>query len=557
MARTALLSLGFLVVLLHASPVSAKAGDVIEEAKSLLAKGDAYAAVNRLEAATAEASAEQLPQVLSLLATAYEQAAAKADSAGKTREAAHYREGRKLLDPPKTEDVPAPEPKPEAKPIEPESKPEIPVVEPPEAPKMGAEDLRRADGFWKSKDYVAAGKIYASLAKDNKLPALRNDHWAYCRLVTVLEKINANPKTPADWAEVHAEIDHIRVLAPKNWYGEYLRNVVVERSGGVRPAKKDAVVVRGAAPDEAPVQTLPSRTKSQVKTAPKELPREPESDPEIKPALAPRNLPDPEQTIGRPGPAQGNWQTFMTANFRIFHNDEALARKAAVKAETARRSATKLWSGVEPASPWTPKCDLYLYPTAEVFAAQTQQPRESPGFSTAGLEGGRVTARVVKLRADYAKMLDAVLPHEVTHIVLADLFPTQQIPRWADEGMAVLSEPASEQMLRARDLATPIRDDILFRLEVLMTAEYPGGNHWALYYAQSVSLTRYLVGLGTPRQFVEFVRASQTRGIEVALREIYSIEGIAQLETRWKNHTRSALNPATASASTSSESTTR
>ena len=379
MARTALFTVGFLVAFLQASPVSARARDVIEESKSLLAKGDAYEAVARLEAATAESLAEGLPAVLALLATAYDQAAAKADLAGKTREATHYREGRKLLNSSKTEELPVPEPKPETKPVELEAKAETPANEPQEALKTGADDLRRADGFWKSKDYVAAGKIYAILAKENKLPALRNDHWAYCRLVTVLEKINAGPKTPADWAEVHAEIDHIRVLAPKNWYGEYLRNVVVERSGGVRPAKKDVVIIRGAAPDESPLQTLPSRPKGQVKTAPKELPREPELDQEIKPALAPRNLPDPEQTIGRPGPAQGNWQTFMTANFRIFHNDETLARKAAVKAEAARRSATKMWSGTEPAAPWTPKCDLYLYPTADVFAAQTQQPRESPG----------------------------------------------------------------------------------------------------------------------------------------------------------------------------------
>ena len=45
------------------------------------------------------------------------------------------------------------------------------------------------------------------------------------------------------------------------------------------------------------------------------------------------------------------------------------------------------------------------------------------------------------LRADHPQVLTAILPHEVTHVVLADLFTTQQIPRWADEGMAVLAEP--------------------------------------------------------------------------------------------------------------------
>ena len=86
----------------------------------------------------------------------------------------------------------------------------------------------------------------------------------------------------------------------------------------------------------------------------------------------------------------------------------------------------------------------------------TGQPEDSPGFSTMGMNGGRIIARRVNLRADHPTLLPAVLPHEITHVILADLFPTQQIPRWADEGMAVLSEPADEQQRRAADLDEPL-----------------------------------------------------------------------------------------------------
>ncbi len=54
--------------------------------------------------------------------------------------------------------------------------------------------------------------------------------------------------------------------------------------------------------------------------------------------------------------------------------------------------------------------------------------------------------------------MTAILPHEVTHVVLADLFTTQQIPRWADEGIAVLAEPNAEQEIRAAELQEPLRD---------------------------------------------------------------------------------------------------
>ncbi len=93
----------------------------------------------------------------------------------------------------------------------------------------------------------------------------------------------------------------------------------------------------------------------------------------------------------------------------------------------------------------------------------------------------------------------AILPHEVTHVVLADLFPSQQIPRWADEGMAVLAEPHSEQRLRAADLDKPLTSGQLFKLNELMVMDYPDGKYWSLYYAQSVSLTRFLVDQEAPR----------------------------------------------------------
>ena len=537
------------LVVFVAPTLVARGNDATAEAKALLAKDDAYAAVDRLELAIPDTPAAELPEVLDLLRSAYDKAAEKAVSAGKPREAKHYREGRKLLGDPKPDQSSEPEPEPatDRSTIVPE--PKMPEQAAPAREESPAAQLGRGDASWKAKKYLEAGECYAALARAGKLPPGRQDHWAYCRLVAVLERINAGPKTPADWAEIHAEIDHIRLLSPKNWYGEYLRNVVVERSAGARRGKTDALVVRGASPDERQPTARPSRTLVKNKDVDKEAQPARLPPAEATPAEPPRFTAgtSTEVAVGQPGPQQGNWQTFVTPSFRIFHNDEALARKAASRAEAARRAAGKLWTGTEPTAPWSPKCDLYLYPTAELFAAQTLQPAESPGFSTAGLEGGRVTARMVKLRADYPKMLDAVLPHEVTHIVLADLFPMKQIPRWADEGMSVLSEPATEQALRVRDLAGPIRTDILFRLDVLMAADYPSGAHWALYYAQSVSLTRYLVGQGTPQQFVKFVRGSQEQGIEVALRAVYRIESIAELERRWKSHARDALNAATAS----------
>ena len=535
--RAAASRAAILLVVLAASPAPSSAFDVVDEARACLARNDPAGAVDRLETAIADVPKERLPAVLVLLKDACEKAADRADSEGKADEARHYRESIKLLgDPAPTRPEPAAIADPE--------------VVPAAAPRPSPGDLARADAAWKAKEYVEAGSLYEKIARAGKLPTQRNDHWAYCRLVAVLKRINDGPKTAAEWADIHAEIDHIRVLSPKNWYGAYLRNAVIERSGSARKPDPKKLVVRGASPDEKPAA---GRTKTVASPSPAPRPRaatpvalpvEPEPIEENAPVAA---MSQPVPEMGHEGPRVGNWQTYVSANFQVFHDDLELARKVVARAEAARREAARRWTGREPMASWSPRCDVYLYPSAAIFAAETRQPPESPGFSTAGLSGGKVTARMVKLRVDYAKMLDAVLPHEVTHIVLADLFPDRQVPRWADEGMSVLSEPEAEQALRAADLAGPLRTGVLFTPDVLMTTDYPSGAHWSLFYAQSVSMTRFLVDRGTPPQFVQFVKMSQKAGADAALRKVYKIDGVADLESKWKGHAQETMRVATRS----------
>ena len=185
----------------------------------------------------------------------------------------------------------------------------------------------------------------------------------------------------------------------------------------------------------------------------------------------------------------------------------------------------------------------------------TGQPEQSPGFSTMGMNGGRIIARRVNLRVDHPNLLAAIMPHEITHVVLADLFPHQQIPRWADEGMAVLSEPPSEQHIRAADLEEPLNSGQLFKLADLMAMDYPDNKFWGLYYAQSVSLTRFLVEQGTPHQFVQFVQRAQRNGAEAELKRIYRINGYNDLQKRWLAYARGKSNETTASAADPDRST--
>jgi hypothetical protein len=570
----------------QASPPST--ADAIAEARGKLAADDGIAAVALLEAALpAAGSGKDKDAVLELLRQAYESAAKQAQTAGRVADAETYRENLKILTrksrsakaapvlatPSKpVAEVPSPPPSrsesvapsteplvggptllpegpaavpgvdtssPPAVPASPRSE-ESKVVAPPSSqPDAGPSapsampadaapsELAAADAAFVAEDYPEAGRIYAKLAQEKRLPAERRDQWFYCRAFVVVARINAHPKNESEWASINAEIERVRALNPKNYLGEYLRNLASERQGASKKSKvAKAMVVRGSAPEESARVDRPVQPASNVAS--------PETPSTPAPPISTSN-----PGTSKSGTAIGQWQMLTTANFRIYHVDPALAAKVAQAAEVARRDQLKRWSKQPARANWQPLCELYLYPTAKHYATMTGQPEDSPGFSTMGMNAGRINSRRINLRADHAALVQAVLPHEITHVILADHFTERQIPRWADEGMAVLSEPDDEQQRRAADLVKPLADNRLFAVDVLMNMDYPDERYWNLYYAQSVSLTRFLVENGGPAQMIQFLQESQRDGYEPALRKVYKIEGFTDLQRRWVAYARS------------------
>ena len=447
--------------------------------------------------------------------------------------------------------------------------------------------LEEGDRLFTAGRYDEAGRCYAALARENRLPPHRKVHWAYCRMVEVARKINLRPRTTREWDEIASEIASIQRLAPNIWYGEYLRKKVAEvrRSGRGPVAKSDNLVVRGSEPDESQKQPEPpsrrfprlfgnsraAAASSQAEAAPLavspsvsgerplNLPGD-SSQPAADLAAANSPMTGPISTGNGPGartrPAQDAavnragydadgvaWQLYETPNFRVYHQDARLAAAAGDAAESVRAAQAKRWASPAGERPWTPRCDLYLYPSGKLFARETKQPESSPGFSTMMCNGNRVVSRRMNLRADHPLLVTAILPHEVTHVVLADVFTDQQIPRWADEGIAVLAEPHAEQATRAAELHEPLQAGRVFDLRKLMAMDYPDAKDWSLYYAQSVSVTRFLVEQGPPEKFVQFVQNSQRNGTEGALRGTYGINGFAELQDRWTDYARQQLAP--------------
>ena len=130
------------------------------------------------------------------------------------------------------------------------------------------------------------------------------------------------------------------------------------------------------------------------------------------------------------------------------------------------------------------------------------------------------------------RLLASVLPHEVTHTVFAYYF-RQPLPRWADEGGAVLSEDDiganRHDALVKRILSTPGRAIPLRRLFALR--EYP--NDVMVLYAEGYSVSNFLVAASNRQVFLNFVAQGMRGDWDGAVRSNYGYNSVEELEKAW------------------------
>jgi hypothetical protein len=231
----------------------------------------------------------------------------------------------------------------------------------------------------------------------------------------------------------------------------------------------------------------------------------------------------------------GKWLFGRTRNFQLWIiGSEAELRQLAELCEQHRATLQQKWSnGVQPA--WTPLCDVVVYPrTADFVHALGPGARGSSGVSSIDMDQGRILKRKIEIRGDATNWQREVLPHELTHVVLADLFSTQRIPPWADEGVAMLAESDQRLALRRNDLNRALqRGQFLHVRQVFGASEATPGVQRSAFYSESVSLAAFLMRRGGSQKLIEFVRTAQRDGYERAARTCYGFASLSQLEQQW------------------------
>lgn len=224
------------------------------------------------------------------------------------------------------------------------------------------------------------------------------------------------------------------------------------------------------------------------------------------------------------GAATAPAATHRTPNFVVEAPTAEMARAIGTHAEKYRRELAVDWFGRKLPS-WSRRCPIVV------------DPGEMPaqGSTSFSLIGGEFSRWKIVVRGPYGDILHSVLPHEVSHAVFATHFG-RPLPRWADEGAAMLAEDESEQRrhrLMIRDRIETTSAGYLRR--ILGMHSYPSGAQSMIdLYVTGYSLTAFLVEKAGRADYVRFLKQGVRIGWDSALKRIYDYQTIEALERDWK-----------------------
>lgn len=211
---------------------------------------------------------------------------------------------------------------------------------------------------------------------------------------------------------------------------------------------------------------------------------------------------------------------FRTPNFLIMAPSPQLARAVGEAAEAFRRDLAIHWLGGE-LPPWPNPCPVRVVAGEHLAAQGVTTYNRSP-----------VRDFQMEVVGSPERILDSVLPHEVTHTVLATHFG-RPLPRWADEGICTTVEHVSERQkheLKLREFLGTRRGISMNKL-FLMT-EYPPDV--LPMYAQGYSVCQFLIAQRGPQQFIRFIGGyMQTPSWTLNVRNHYGYESLAELQQLW------------------------
>lgn len=219
---------------------------------------------------------------------------------------------------------------------------------------------------------------------------------------------------------------------------------------------------------------------------------------------------------------------YPTDNFVVTAPTPEIARQVGEAAEHYRRQLAIEWLGHE-LPRWYTRCPVYVN-VGQIGAGGAT----TFSFYPNGQGSAEVSNWDMRIQGSLERILDSVLPHEVSHTIFACHF-RRPLPRWADEGAATLAEHESERRRQALTVRQVVdgRRRIPLR-NLLGMKEYPTDPQDVLtLYAEGYALADLLVQEGGREKYLRFLGDAHRDGWEKAIRVHYGYRGVDDLERRW------------------------
>lgn len=175
--------------------------------------------------------------------------------------------------------------------------------------------------------------------------------------------------------------------------------------------------------------------------------------------------------------SSSSYEPILTEHFLIRHDNPEWAREVATHIESAFQENYEKWFPDRPRQQWQSRCEVLLFNDPQDYHRKTGQGSASHGHSQCIKSSGKIICREISLQNCNPQLQKNIRKHEIMHVLLAGS-NTEALPRWADEGLAVLSEDISIAHSHLRNLSRSSSKLNFSAKELIHMNEYPEGKRW-------------------------------------------------------------------------------
>jgi hypothetical protein len=216
-----------------------------------------------------------------------------------------------------------------------------------------------------------------------------------------------------------------------------------------------------------------------------------------------------------PSPPPGELQEVEAAGFVIRCYSENLARRLAselpgIRKQVAQNLGIKTGKG----------CTVRVLPSRQAFVKKTGN-RYGDGYTASGC---------IWTWHGAGAIVENIVPHEMAHVIIRRA--AGKLPRWLDEGLAVRQEASAGaywQVLR-QDEPLPVNELLNNRFQPKSKSDNDR------FYASAYALVDMLIQRGGMKGIWQLVDKLEGRSPEEALRAVYGIRSLRELEKLWQTH---------------------